>query len=203
MISLTPSLIATTVLLLLALLLLGAAWSDITTRRIPNRLVFSGACIGLLLNSVLPEGYGFTSALPGAVGFWQALIGMGLGFAIFLPFYAVRAMGAGDVKLMAMVGAFLGPNATIETIVMIFLTGGVLTLYFLLRAKAFGRLFGNLRTSLTLLFLQVMARSMPKPTGTASIGRLPFGAAIAIGSILYFVMARNGILSVAQVLRLS
>lgn len=203
MIAVTPSLISTVVLVLLGALLLAAAWSDITSRRIPNRVVFSGACIGVLLNVVLPEGFGFTSALPGAIGFWKALTGMGLGLAIFLPFYAVRAMGAGDVKLMAMVGAFLGPNATIEAIVMVFLTGGVITACVLLRKRAFGRLIGNLQTRIAQLFLRVMVADVPKAAATASIGRLPFGAAIAIGSILYCVMARNGILSVAQVLRLS
>jgi prepilin peptidase CpaA len=201
---LTPSLLASIVLSLLAFMLLGAAWSDIRSHRIPNKLVFPGACLGLLLNTVLPEGFGFTSALPGAVGFWKAATGLGLGLAIFLPFYLLRAMGAGDVKLMAMVGAFLGPNATVENIVMIFLVGGVLTLIFLLRNKALGRLFRNIHAKLMQLFFRVVVPDMPRvDTASGSIGRLPFGTAIAAGSIIYFVMARNGVLSVAQILRIS
>ncbi len=78
--------------------------------------MFFGAGLGLLLNSVLPEGYGFVSSLPGALGLWKALAGLGLGLLIMLPLYMLRALGAGDVKLMAMVGAFLGPNATIGAI---------------------------------------------------------------------------------------
>src|SRR4051794_15864624 len=101
---LTPALVATIVLGLLCALLLNAIWNDVKSHRIPNRLVFIGAGMGLLLNTVLPEGYGFISALPGALGFWRALVGLGLGILILLPLYMMRGMGAGDVKLVAMVG---------------------------------------------------------------------------------------------------
>src|SRR4051812_41776207 len=97
-----PALLAAIVPGLLSALLLIAVWTDVRNRRIPNKLVFIGAGLGLLLNSVLPEGVGQISAQPGALGFWQAVSGLGLGLTIMLPLHALRALGAGDVKLTAM-----------------------------------------------------------------------------------------------------
>ena len=85
---------------LLTGLLLIAAVSDYRTRRIPNELVLAGAAAGLLGNTLF-------STLP-LDGFVTALQGLATGLAAFLPLYLLRLMGAGDVKLMAMVGAFLG-----------------------------------------------------------------------------------------------
>ncbi|MFD2270623.1 prepilin peptidase [Undibacterium arcticum] len=66
---LTPTLNAVIVIGLLCALLLVAVWSDVKSHRIPNWLVLAGAGLGLLLNSVLPLGYGFVSSLTGALGF--------------------------------------------------------------------------------------------------------------------------------------
>ncbi|RZI45005.1 prepilin peptidase [Herbaspirillum sp. HC18] len=195
---------ASLVLALLGLLLLVAAWSDLRKRRIPNALVFPSACLGLLLNVLLPEGNGFASTLPGAAGFQHALAGMGLGLGIFLPFYIIGAMGAGDVKLMAMVGAFLGPNGTIESIVAIFLVGGVLSLLVLVRKGALGLLFRNLKANLMLLLFRMTVPGTPQPVAAGeTVGRLPFAVAIAAGAILYAVMARNGMLGALQILSIT
>ena len=91
---LTPQLFAT---------LLGAsAWAvreDLLFHRIPNRLTGSLLCLGLALHSI-SEGW---SALGAAT------LGMLVGLAVLLPLYALRATGAGDVKLLAAAGAVLGP----------------------------------------------------------------------------------------------
>lgn len=196
--ALTPSHVAFAVLAVLSALLIAAAASDLRRRRIPNALVIPGACIGLLLNILLPDGNGFASTLPGSVGIGKALLGMGIGLAIFLPFYIARAMGAGDVKLMAMVGAFLGPNGAIESAAFIFLTGGVLSVIFLMRNRAFRQLFLGLYARLVPVRLRSPSGSEPEKP--ASTGRLPFAAAVAGGAILYVVLSRNGILSQVQIL---
>src|SRR5687768_11743315 len=81
------------------LALLGSAmWCDIRTRRIPNKLVLVG-----LATSFVAQG------LRGLDGTQAWFLGTLAGFGLLLPLYVIRAMGAGDVKLMAMVGSFLGP----------------------------------------------------------------------------------------------
>ena len=84
--------------LTLLVLLAAAAVADARTRRIPNRLTLAGILLGLLL--------AITGGGPAA--FASALAGSGAAFAAFFVLYALGGMGAGDVKLVAAAGAFLG-----------------------------------------------------------------------------------------------
>lgn len=192
--NLTPSQIALIAVSPLFALVLGALWSDIRSHRIPNRLVFWGAGLGLLLNSVMPEGYGFISSLPGALGPGKALAGLGLGFVILLPMYVLRAMAAGDVKLMAMIGAFLGPNAVIGTILMTFIVGGILSLAVVLRQRTLGLLIANLRTMLTGSFIKgAFLHQMPTiDAASVTAGKMPYGVAIAVGTFIYIALEHGG-----------
>ena len=100
---------------LVALLLLAAV-IDWRTYRIPNWLTVSGMVVGLLYNSIGPS--------P-ASGFWLALAGLGVGLVMLLPLYVLRVMGAGDVKLMAMVGAFLAVPGVIYAALYSLIAGGI------------------------------------------------------------------------------
>ncbi len=189
----TPNFIANSVIALLGVLLLLATKSDLKTRRIPNILVFMGAGLGLLLNSILPEGYGFMSALPGALGFWNALAGLGIGLALLLPLYMLRAMGAGDVKLMAMVGAFIGANAIINTVLLTFIAGGLLALLIALQKNVFPQMIANLREMAVGAYVKVLLHEMPtidSPKQTAA--KMPYALAIAAGTIAYMLLAQRG-----------
>lgn len=172
-------------LLPLALLLVMAAWSDFRRHRIPNPLVLSGMALGILLNGVLAPGLGFANGhTPGAGGFLFALGGLGLGLACLLPFYLLHAMGAGDVKLMAMVGAFLGPADLLGALLFTFLAGGVMTLVAATRSHAWGALGQNLRIMLLGGLINAStgkARIFDAPAQSA--GKLPYGVAIAAGSL--------------------
>jgi prepilin peptidase CpaA len=80
--------------------LLGVAtWIDLVDRRIPNGLSFGGAILGVATHAYL----------FGTFGVGVAALGWGLCLVCFLPLYRSGGMAAGDVKLMAMAGAFLGP----------------------------------------------------------------------------------------------
>src|SRR5205085_10518848 len=83
-----------------AMLVLTAAMYDVRYRRIPNWLVAIGLVAGVLMASVFFRGDGLRTAFLGAA----------LAFAIYLPLFALRATGAGDLKLMVAVGAFTGPS---------------------------------------------------------------------------------------------
>src|SRR3954468_19461743 len=98
-----------------AALVLTAAAIDFRSRRIPNWLTIAGVCAGLLLHGVT----------AGWSGIGTSLGGMLLGFGVYLILYCLRAMGAGDVKLMAAVGAIIGPQQWVAVFVATAIAGGV------------------------------------------------------------------------------
>ncbi len=83
----------------LVLIVMTAGIYDLRFRRIPNWLVL----VGLVL------GFGLNTFLFGLSGLERSAMGMGLALLIYFPLYLLRAMGAGDAKLMAAVGAIVGP----------------------------------------------------------------------------------------------
>jgi prepilin peptidase CpaA len=178
--------------LLLSVLLSLAVWHDVRTRRIPNYLVFWGALSGVALHTLLPAGAGFFSDPSGALGFLASLSGAGIGLAVLLPMYAVGALGAGDVKLMSMVGAFLGPHQILGAAVLSLLAGGVLALAVALRT---GTLAKVLRNSYDLL-LNAVAKAfagtgvrIDKPN--APIGKLAYAVAIMSGTGVNVILTRT------------
>ena len=92
---------------------------DVRTRRIPNFLTFGGAAAAMAYAV-------FAGGLP-ALG-W-AVAGWVLGAALFFPFFALRGMGAGDVKLLAALGAWLGPGAAVWVAIYASMAGGVLAVF--------------------------------------------------------------------------
>jgi leader peptidase (prepilin peptidase)/N-methyltransferase len=117
-------------------LLLGLIFTDAETKLLPDKLTLTGLGLGLILSLVVPVNDLATQFLPGAVNLpfsgdltdrlWSlvdSLLGAGLGAsfiygaaAIYLRWRGSEGMGFGDVKLMAMVGAFLGMKLTVLTI---------------------------------------------------------------------------------------
>lgn len=158
-------------LLLLAMLSVAVIF-DIRYRRIPNALVMSGLAGSLLLHLFL----------PGAGGWQTWLLGVLTGFGVLLPFYLARGMGAGDVKLMAGVGAFVGPLVVLKIALATFLIGGVWSLVIVVyRGKARETL-----NNVFMLVSPVLYRSSPgsgKEVPRRSVGRLPYGVAIGLGTV--------------------
>ena len=105
--------------LTLLLLLLAASICDLRTRRIPNVLTFGGAALALLYSLAAPHH---------GVGPLRALGGLGLGLALMLPLYLLRAMGAGDVKLMGALALATSPPYVLGT----FIGAGITVLAWLL-----------------------------------------------------------------------
>jgi prepilin peptidase CpaA len=100
----------------LILFVLCVAIIDWRTHRIPNLLCAAGALIG----------FGSQLWMHGEDGLWSALGGAAAGFSMFLPFYALRAFGAGDVKAMAIVGIFLGMRGAMIAVGMTLIAGALL-----------------------------------------------------------------------------
>lgn len=167
-------------------LLIAAAWSDYCTGRIPNALVFGGTFAALAYNALVPAVPGTAAlALAGSFG------GMACGLVVLLPFYALRAMGAGDIKLMAMTGAFLGLPALLWAVLGTFLAGGALALAYLGWS-------GRLRSALANVAVLGAAAGhgvLPVMNRAASAGTLPYGIAIAVGTVGYLVLRQVGVLA--------
>lgn len=171
-------------LLLLAALLGAAVWHDVRSRRIPNAIVFYGALLGLTLHLLLPAGAGLFAAPMGSLGIASSLGGLALGLLVLMPMYAFRLMGAGDVKLLSMVGAFVGMGAIMPVFVIVLAFGGLLALVFAARQR---RLLPLLRNTwqMTLYsgFSALSGKMLVAPPLAAS-GRLPYAIAIAGGTML-------------------
>lgn len=163
-------------LLALGVMLFAATGWDLRCHRIPNGFTLGGALMGLLL-----QGWSF-----GVAGLFSGMGGLAVGIAILLPFYALKGMGAGDVKLMGAVGAFLGPLHTVLACGLTLLAGLFLALGVLAARRG---LMDALRRYATLTYLLPATRDLklsytpPGPSETTASTRFPYAAAIASGSL--------------------
>lgn len=177
----------------LGLLLAVACWTDLRRRRIPNQLVLVGALTAIALHTMLPKGAGLFSDAPGGLGFLTAFGGFIVGQCVMMPLYLLRAMGAGDVKLMAMVGAFLGPLAVVGALLMTFLAGGVLAMVVVLWNRSLRATLSNIYLMLANAISNAVSghgAQIPPPPVSAS--NLPYALAIAAGTLAQVLLERNG-----------
>lgn len=159
----------------LAAMLLAAMWHDTATRRIPNTLVLWGSLTAIGL-SLSPHGIGLGSALAGGV----------VGFLGFLVFYLLRAVGAGDVKLAAATGLFVGHPDMLWVNLLILLAGGLLSLGWAMFSGQLGQTLRNLNTGLTQLWLQRQhGQSSERSAFPVSATRLPYALAIGAGTAVH------------------
>lgn len=150
-----------------------AAITDLASRRIPNLLVALGLTVALVLQLTVPDAGGWKAWLLGAL----------TGFSLFLPFYVLRGMAAGDVKLMAAVGAFTGPAVALKIALVTFLVGGVWALAVIVLSGRVRDTWINLRALLAPVLMRVSGIPAPEALmPKESVGRLPYGVAIALGT---------------------
>ena len=161
-------------LVLIAILLLASAF-DLRQRRIPNRLL----AVGLLSAVVLHLSSGIASALLTTL-----LAGFALGLLMFLPLYLLGGMAAGDVKLMATVGAFLGPALVFQASLATYCCGGVLALLIVLFKRRGGAAFANVVGLLLPALMRMQGvRLAPATARAASVGGMPYAVAITCGTL--------------------
>jgi prepilin peptidase CpaA len=156
----------------LALGLGAAVFTDVRTRRIPNWLTgaIAGAAFGLAFGG-------------GPVTPMRALLGLVVGLALMLPGHVIGATGAGDVKLMAAVGAVVGPDVIFRAFLYSAVAGGVLAVVVALRR---GRLSTTLRATTNLVTQPVHAKRAIEASDRAN--RFAYGPAIAVGTFLSLVV---------------
>ncbi|ERI53974.1 hypothetical protein N878_03045 [Pseudomonas sp. EGD-AK9] len=162
------------VILLLGLLAIAVA-SDLRRHRIPNLLVVLGLVLGL-------AGQAYAG---GVSGLGDGMLGLLIGFGVFLPLYALGGMAAGDVKLMAMVGSFLAPQYAILAALFSLIAGGLCGLLLVLAR-------GQVQQTLGRYWLMLRARAYVAPAADEIVGKpFPYSIAILLGTLTsgYFMFA--------------
>lgn len=166
--------------LLMGLVIMAAGF-DIKSRRIPNLLVLAGLIVSLIIRLLF----------DGNLSTWG--YGMLTGFGLFFPLYLLRAMGAGDVKLMAMAGAFLGSSAALGVVLATLLAGGALAIGAALWRGILLSTLKNVRFMLTHSMVKALMHEKPlleQPPPSA--GTLPYGVAIAAGTLIHLTLDYSG-----------
>ena len=168
---------------ILLILLVIASFSDYATYKIPNWLTFGGMLFGLTYNAAVP-----LSTNPHHAFLWAAQ-GLLIGLCIMLPLYVMKIMGAGDVKLMAMIGAFLGASDTLYVILFSFIIGGIAAIGFAIANQALTRMLVNIKNISQIFILTATSGFKPEATieKEQSVGKLPYGICISIGATLYLI----------------
>ncbi|HEX6705500.1 MAG TPA: A24 family peptidase [Albitalea sp.] len=165
--------------------LLAAVVTDLRSRRIPNWLVGGGMLCGLAVQAAAPSGMGLFHFWWGGLGIGTALLGLLAGLALFLPLHLLRILGAGDVKLLAMVGVWVGPRLVIGTALLTLLAGGLLAIVMMLGTRTARRVLANVRVLLMTAFVGAQAgKPAPMDIAMTSGVRIPYAIAIAAGAIV-------------------
>jgi prepilin peptidase CpaA len=165
----------------LVLILSVAAFADVRTHRIPNALVFGGIVMGIVLHA-------HTDGLDGA---YASFAGVAVAMGLLLPAYAWRLIGAGDVKLLGAVGAFLGPAGAFGAVVATFIAGGLLAFAMSLRQGSAVQLGRNLGLMMAGGLIDLQLGSRPDPTRyVRSVGQMPYAVAILVGVVGWLVFVR-------------
>jgi prepilin peptidase CpaA len=151
-----------------------AGYTDWRSRRIPNWLTVPGALLGLALSSVA----------GGWTGAKSSLLGLGLGLAGLLPFVLVKALGAGDWKLVGMLGAFLGPQRLIAVLFWSILVAGAMAVVLIVWKRRVLQTLRNMgRMLAAFLSFHLPGRDLTLENPGAL--KVPFGVAVAFAVILY------------------
>ena len=168
--------------ILSALVIVAAFW-DIRTRRIPNWLTLAGVILGFSLNMFL-----FERPLEGLL---YSLKGFGLALGIYMVLYVLHAMGAGDVKLMAAVGAMVGWTDWFGILVLTSVAGAVAGLALVMFKGRLRRTLGNVGIIVTSLGRgRAPYKETPELDVSSDQGmRLPHGALIALGTLGFLAAA--------------
>jgi prepilin peptidase CpaA len=154
-----------------------AAVSDVKERRIPNLLAYPAMVGGLLLQGTL---YGWRGLLLGAEG--------GLLFGgVFMLFYLVRAMGAGDVKLAAAIGSIVGISSSLQVMFATAFAGGALAIVFMVLSH---RVVETVRNTFWVAGFHALHGLQAHPIVNLdhpTAVRMPYGLAFAIGTLYWAV----------------
>ena len=151
-----------------------ATFTDLRSRRIPNWLTVLGFVVGVIASTVLGRWSGLKDSLLGA----------GLAFALLLPFWLLRSLGAGDLKFAVAIGAYTGPARLIDILIGSVFVAGVMALALVIYKR---RLLQTVRNIAHILVSLVTFRlpgshvTLDNPDALT----IPKGVALALTVVLY------------------
>lgn len=153
----------------MALGALAATIVDLRTRRIPNALTATVAGVGV----------GLAAAGVSGISLGASAAGLLVGMLLMMPGHMLGATGAGDVKLMAAIGAIVGPALVVTAFLFTAVAGGVLAVIVAVRRRRLTATFAGTGR------LIAAPREAPREIRSAApVSRFAYGPAIAIGSVL-------------------
>jgi prepilin peptidase CpaA len=151
-----------------------ACVTDLRDGRIPNALTFGAILVAFVVHTILPQGQGLAHVSFGTL----------VGLAVFFPFFALGGMGAGDVKLMAAIGAWLGPGLALLTALYGAVAGGVLAVVVAFSAGYLKTAFVNLWRMVTYWRINGLS-AVPELTLDQNRGpRLAYAVPIFVGLLV-------------------
>ncbi len=159
--------------------------TDVASRKIPNRLTYAAMLVAIVGRGALMGWRGLGGAIAGGL----------IGGGVFLIFFLLHAMGAGDVKLITAVGALVGPSLSLQILLYSAIAGGLLAIVY---ALWLGRLRTVLANVGSLIKFHAAVGAEVHPTLNLSnpeAVRLPYGIAIAAGVLFSVVVlyCRGGV----------
>jgi prepilin peptidase CpaA len=159
-----------------------AAWMDWRSRRIPNWLTVPSAFAGVLMNAL-------AGGWPGAKA---SLEGLGLAMGVLLPLVLLRALGAGDWKLMTSLGAFLGLRRILLVLFLTVLIAGLMAFLEMIRRGRVKETLDNLGVLIHGFFTFGLRGSPDFTLDNPRLLKLPFGVAAALATFVCIVFGRVG-----------
>ena len=151
-----------------------AAWWDATTHRIPNKITVTGFAVALLLRAPL-----------GLDVLLQGLAGAGIALLPAVVFYALGAIGGGDVKLLAAVGAFLGSPHIVGALALAAVLGAAFALGTMIRRGLLGLLLFN-TLDLVKSLASLGQAGQRRKLDSAAVLTIPYGIPIALGTLIWW-----------------
>jgi prepilin peptidase CpaA len=172
------------VIWLVTFALVEAAVIDGWKLRVPNWLTFHLAAGGVA----------FCAWYAGVPGLVWSLQGLALGLAVLMPLYLIGGMGAGDVKLFAGVGAWVGPAMIVQAFVVSAIVGGIMAVAMVMWSGEYARHWAMFQT----ITHEILTIRNPSKLSAIAAERkptmklLPYGIPLAVGSIAYFAWTGLG-----------
>jgi len=160
-------------------LTISAALLDWRSRRIPNWLTVPSLLVGIAVHALLRGWQGALFSLKGA----------GLALILLLPLVLLRALGAGDWKLMAAVGAFLGPVLFLFVLFGSIVASGIMAVVQIYRTGRVMETFRNMWILVKGFFAFGLKKNPQISLDNPRLLKLPFGVAVAAATIVCFCAA--------------